>query len=346
MTKLIEHLADLTSFRDREQLDVALVRAVDDVLRPLSVTLYRCVGEPDDLRWITRARRAAGVGLPLGDPLWRDVNELPRLCEAPVRLECLKTASVTVQGQAPQLTAFPIATEREVVGVLELESAAPLDAAHKTLVTTVLRLFGNFHDLLDHSERDALTGLLNRQTFDSAFASRLCAIADGSQGPDGAAPEQRRIQAQATAPWLGVIDIDHFKRVNDGFGHLIGDEVLLLMARLLRSTFRHHDRLYRFGGEEFVVVLECNSDHEAAMIFERVRTRVAAFSFPQVGAMSVSIGHTQCRLHETPSAAFSRADKALYFAKDNGRNQVVSFEALLRSGVAVDHTQAGGVELF
>ncbi len=75
-------------------------------------------------------------------------------------------------------------------------------------------------------------------------------------------PEQanrRHEQAQGSY-WLTMIDIDHFKRVNDNYGHLIGDEVLLLLARLMRATFRFHDQLYRFGGEEFVVLLRC-ADH-------------------------------------------------------------------------------------
>ena len=84
-----------------------------------------------------------------------------------------------------------------------------------------------------------------------------------------------------TGYWLGVVDIDHFKRVNDGFGHLIGDEVLVLVARIMRQSFRHYDRLYRFGGEEFVVLLRGGDEEDAKAAFERFRTNVESYLFPR-----------------------------------------------------------------
>ncbi len=128
---------------------------------------------------------------------------------------------------------------------------------------SILRIYRNFQGLLDYSERDTLTGLLNRKTFDESFLKAMaepCAAAGAGvagERPPGTA-------ARARSYWLGVIDIDHFKRVNDNHGHLIGDEVLLLLARLMRSSFRFHDRLYRFGGEEFVVLMRCADATAAA----------------------------------------------------------------------------------
>jgi diguanylate cyclase (GGDEF)-like protein len=146
--------------------------------------------------------------------------------------------------------------------------------------------------------------------------------------------------------WLGVIDIDHFKSVNDNYGHLIGDEVLLLLSRLMRSRFRFHDRLYRFGGEEFVVLMRCGSEEDAHHAFERLRTGVERYPFPQVGHITVSVGFTEVKIGDTPSGAFERADKAVYYGKTHGRNQVCSHAKLVASGELEDLSVSGDVELF
>jgi diguanylate cyclase (GGDEF)-like protein len=145
---------------------------------------------------------------------------------------------------------------------------------------------------------------------------------------------------------MGVIDIDHFKRVNDTYGHLIGDEVLLLLARLMRASFRFDDRLYRFGGEEFVVLMRCTDAAAASLAFERLRSHVERHMFPQVGRITVSIGFTELKPGDTPSGAFERADKAVYFAKGQGRNQVRHHADLVAAGHLEDDTKVGDVELF
>jgi diguanylate cyclase (GGDEF)-like protein len=214
------------------------------------------------------------------------------------------------------------------------------------LGASILRIFRNFENLLDYSERDTLTGLLNRKTFDESFL-RLNAPPGQRAGlvmlPDAAG--QRRHQSDASL-WLGVIDIDHFKRVNDGYGHLIGDEVLLLLSRLMRSSFRFHDRLYRFGGEEFVVLMRVSQDEDAAHAFERLRHNVESYVFPRVGHITVSVGFTEVRPGDSPSAAFERADKAVYYAKQNGRNQVASHGDLIARGLLADESHTGDIDLF
>ncbi len=341
MTRLIEHLADLTGSRDRDQLDVAVVRAISDVLRPSLVAIHRVVGEADDRRWLTRVQLDPGDAVPQADPQSVDLEHLPRLADFASRLACLETVRTVVDGSAPQIHHFPICTERDVSGVLELRTAAPMADAERALVSTVLRLFGNVLDLLDHSERDALTGLLNRQSFNATLLARMARRSLRELGDN-----DRRSQPGPAMHWIGVVDIDFFKRVNDGFGHPIGDEVLLLLSRLLRSTFRHFDLLYRFGGEEFVVVLECADAAHAAAAFERLRSRVETFAFPQVGRVTISTGFTSMHALEEPAVAVARADKALYHVKQNGRNQVAQYEVLVESGQLVETQIVGDVELF
>ena len=135
-------------------------------------------------------------------------------------------------------------------------------------------------------------------------------------------------------------------RVNDQHGHLIGDEVLLLLSRQLRACFRFHDHLFRFGGEEFVVLARCAQAGDAPAIVERLRATVAAYTFPRVGQVTVSVGISALRDGDTPNGAFERADKALYWAKQNGRNRVADFEALVGVGALTDSSRESDVELF
>jgi diguanylate cyclase (GGDEF)-like protein len=122
--------------------------------------------------------------------------------------------------------------------------------------------------------------------------------------------------------------------------------VLLLMSRLMRSSFRFDDRLYRFGGEEFVVLMRCADGEAAAHAFERLRGNVERHPFPQVGHITVSIGFTELKTGDTPNGAFERADKAVYFAKGHGRNQVRHHAELVASGHLADDAKIGDVELF
>jgi diguanylate cyclase (GGDEF)-like protein len=145
---------------------------------------------------------------------------------------------------------------------------------------------------------------------------------------------------------VAVLDVDHFKRINDTFGHLFGDEVLLLVSRLMREAFRDEDLLFRYGGEEFVAVLAAQGRDGAAAALDRFRERVAAHRFPQLSQVTLSIGFTAMRARELPAAAIARADQALYCAKEEGRNRVCDYDALLAAG-RVRAAAAGHVaELF
>jgi diguanylate cyclase (GGDEF)-like protein len=321
MSQLVDHLADLTGYRDRDVLDVTLVGAMKDLLRPESVAIYRPVGDSGQERWLTRARLNGQDVVATADPAWVDIEALPLLNQHPHRVAAMNSREITqAPGETSHITVFPVATDRDVVAVMEIHSSAPLSSDEQRLVGSILRIYRNFQGLLDYSERDTLTGLLNRNA------------------------ERRADQTGGT--YLGVLDIDHFKRVNDTYGHLIGDEVLLLLSRLMRATFRFHDRLYRFGGEEFVVLMRCANEDDAAQAFERLRANTEAYAFPQVGRITVSIGFTLVKAGDTPSGAFERADKAVYFAKGHGRNCVHSHADLVAKGELEDDSKTGDVELF
>lgn len=344
MPRVVEHVAELTGYRDRDVLDVSLVGALKDLLQAEVVAVYRCVGEGDARRWLLRARLGRGDTTATCDALWSEPETLPLLDSQPEREACLSQRAVVVGAtDALTVSCFPLLSEVQSVGVLEITSDGPLTPVQRHLVDHFLRIHRNVLGLLDYSERDTLTGLLNRKTFEDNF-QRVAAqdLAPAARpGGDGA-----RRSSLAAASWLAVVDVDHFKRVNDRFGHLIGDEVLLLLSRLLRASFRAHDRLYRFGGEEFVALMHCDGADGVAAALERLRERVASYAFPQVGRVTVSIGFARLRPGDTPALAFERADAAMYLAKDGGRNQVAQHDdrAPATGGAAAERLSE--VELF
>lgn len=354
MPQAVDHLAELTAMRDRDALDISLAGALRDLLQPQRVSIHRCVGDESDRRWLTRAQLGRDDLMASADPLWLDFRSLAPLAQFPDRLQALRLQEVVQTAGVSHRAVFPLTTDLEVVGVLEIDTEQPLDREAYQQVGSILRVFRNFQSLLDYSERDTLTGLLNRKTFDNAFnrlAGEVKASAlslESSPVPDdnvlGSA--QRRTPFGLQPHFIAVIDIDHFKRVNDTFGHLIGDEVLLLLSRLMRSVLRYHDRLYRFGGEEFVALMRCRSDAEAGLALRRLRTCINAFAFPQVGSLSVSMGYTLVRAGDSPSQAFARADQAVYWAKHHGRDQIRSHSQLVTDGELTDAAISGDVELF
>ncbi|GAB1390456.1 MAG: hypothetical protein AMXMBFR78_23910 [Rubrivivax sp.] len=342
MPEVVDHLAELTGFRDRDVVDVTLVSAFRDLLQPESVAIYRPVGDPEAQRWLTRARLRAHETTPAADSVWTELEDLPPLATMPNHQRCLREqAPLSFKSAGGVVSLFPLGSEREVGAVLDIRTRELLSDEQRRLVCSILRVYRNFQGLLDYSERDTLTGLLNRKTFDGAFLDVAAQSAAAA-----AAIEPGGTTCLTRASWLGVIDIDRFKAVNDTHGHLIGDEVLLLIGRLMRSSFRYQDQLYRFGGEEFVVLLRGGELENARTAFERLRGNVAGYVFPRVGHITISVGFTPIRPGDSPAGAFERADKAVYHAKQNNRDQVVYHGDLLERGLLIEESHTGAMELF
>lgn len=343
MKAFVHGMAALSGVRDRDALNAAFVRlvmqTVDGTVR--QVALIRVVGEGADRRCLVCARLDAGSDAVGCDPIWQDWGDLPLLAEKPLYARVLADGTPqSVQDGALCRSLFAVMGEQGASGLLEISSEQPLDESAHVRLTALLQTYQNVLGLLDYGEKDALTELLNRKTFDGAFFKATAA----TQTVD--VEDDRRASQDGGQYWLAVLDIDHFKRVNDTYGHLIGDEVLLLVARIMRNSFRFHDQLYRFGGEEFVILMRCRDAKDAAQALERLRHNVESYVFPQVGSITVSLGFSVLQPHDTPGAAFGRADKAVYHAKSHGRNQVVSYQDLVDSGVIQEQTEDMDVDLF
>lgn len=204
----------------------------------------------------------------------------------------------------------------------------PLES--QSLITSLFTIYRNHLDLIYKTEHDTLTGLLNRRTFDRNLDKVLAEwheVSDKNSTNDD--KPRRRDNDDTKGNWLAVIDIDFFKRINDEYGHLYGDEVLLLFSNIMRKTFRTYDKSFRFGGEEFAVILRTTSPTDAHSILERFRKNIETASFPQVGHITASIGYVEIATQSIPAEVLSHADEALYYAKNNGRNQLASYENLV-----------------
>jgi diguanylate cyclase (GGDEF)-like protein len=335
MNRLVQRLAALSGLRDRDALDAELVRLVlqSTNLDLLDANLMRTVGEGDDRRCLSLAKARAGQDRPSRDLIWSDWSLLPRLMDHPVRSAALRKGRAAQSEDVPEgelhSVVLPMVGAQGLEIILEVSSKHGIAPAQVDLLESLLLAYQNLLGLLDYGERDSLTELLNRKTFDGAFFK---ATSDQRNALSDDFSERREVVPGASGVFLAVLDIDHFKRVNDNYGHLIGDEVLLLVARLMRDNFRFHDQLYRFGGEEFVILMRCDNSQFAESALERLRERVQAYKFPQAGTITVSIGLSSLLPNDTPSSAFGRADKAVYFAKGNGRNQVCNYHTLVAEG--------------
>ncbi|WP_407186448.1 GGDEF domain-containing protein [Bradyrhizobium centrosematis] len=230
-------------------------------------------------------------------------------------------SQVADQGQAgvdPKVLVAQLMNElaRAATRATQLEAGF----AEKTRELDVIR------DSLSRSEQrartDTLTGLANRRALDEFLR-----------------------KAQATAAWgeplsVLMLDIDHFKTFNDNYGHGVGDQVLRLMAKVLREKVREQDLPARYGGEELIAVLPDADLATCAEIAERIRRALAECTITRrstgeiLPSISVSIGVAQYRVGEAITDLVERCDRALYLAKSGGRNRVVTEAELDRDGTA------------
>lgn len=209
---------------------------------------------------------------------------------------------------------------KEYIGKLELSFSKKPSENQSQLLEQLASLlaFPLFHaiafkDAIKHSEHDALTGLKNRTAMDHAIA-KACDGARRYQYPLG----------------MLMIDIDFFKKVNDTYGHLTGDKVLQQLASILQQSCRLADQAFRYGGEEFLMLMQ-NTDAQGALeTAERIRKAIEINDFGEIIEdkdlpITISVGVTELSPTDSAASIMSRADEALYNAKHLGRNRCTLF---------------------
>lgn len=158
--------------------------------------------------------------------------------------------------------------------------------------------------LTDRANKDALTKIFNRHLFNKDIDALI----------ESSSKEKK---------YLIIIDIDYFKQINDTYGHSTGDGVLVELCNTIVKNLRDSDKFYRIGGEEFAIVSWQSTQETAIDFANRIKRSVHKNSFEKIDRLTVSIGVTQQQSNDTYKTLFERADKALYMAKDQGRDRVI-----------------------
>ena len=339
---VLQSVATITGQRDRDLLARTLVSTLAELIHSSRIAMYRILPSEKGKEALLVAETPDHSGVPQPEvniPVSGRINFSAVLNS--------KKEYVQPFGDNTFLSVYPILDQQGVVGLLETISDAHSEM-DRHLILAFLKVYGNYLAILDESETDTLTGLLNRRTFDASLERIIadCSASDEARG--GCEPQHpaRRMVAAELPHWLAVMDIDHFKNVNDKFGHLYGDEVLLLVARNMQRVFRQRDRLFRFGGEEFVVVLDRTSEGNAKRVLERFRSTIEHCHFPQVGNVTISIGFVRLDRTEAPSSIVGHADQALYHAKQHGRNRVSYYDELVAEGKLSGEYYSDDMQLF
>ena len=158
------------------------------------------------------------------------------------------------------------------------------------------------------SMTDGLTGIYNRKKFTEEFGR-----------------EVKRHRRNGESLTLAVMDIDHFKRVNDTYGHEMGDRILIDFCRVVGEDIREVDIFARWGGEEFALIVVGSAKERAHLVLERIRKSIEEHDFDHGERLTCSIGSVAIE-DSVPEEMFTKADKALYKAKKNGRNRVEAWK--------------------
>ena len=350
MKPILQNLVEMTGHRDHLRLEVSVLSTLQKLsatteVRALEVFTDDGATHVRPRTWVQDGDLVSTDSEAASDPQREPLNSYPALCQCIEKREIRATASMD---KGRYTLWLPVWMHDKVSTCLEITQSRPFSAHKLDVIQGIFHVYQNYQSLLDYSERDALTGLLNRKTFDEQFSrstteSRTRRMRPSTTGL--AVDEEASCCEPPVEQWLAVVDVDHFKQVNDRFGHLYGDEVLILIANILRSSFRSHDRIFRFGGEEFVVLLRATSLATAHKVFNRFRLAVQEYPFPQVGQVTVSLGFVSTS-RGAPVEILGQADQALYYAKENGRNQVCFYDELIASGQLKTKVANDDVELF
>ncbi|MFQ5658891.1 MAG: GGDEF domain-containing protein [Gammaproteobacteria bacterium] len=242
-----------------------------------------------------------------------DSREIPWLTNA-LQLSSSEKSEAGYDGVIP-LTAY------EGLSRFLIVNDAPVTASDQDRIDFLLALYQNLSIQAESNAHDTLTGLLNRKAFNDRIIKVLQSCWDDSRRKDDTDKNS----------WLAMLDIDHFKKINDSFGHLYGDEILLLFARIMQKTFRYNDLLFRYGGEEFIVILNDIDQKGVLAALNRFRESVEYYRFPRGEKVTVSTGYVCIQPGLPPSTLLDAADKALYQAKEGGRNRIVLYDLSLQT---------------
>jgi diguanylate cyclase (GGDEF)-like protein len=298
--RIVSMIAELTDHRDVDLLEASLLRTVADLFAPAWAAIFHTSDN--------------------------DVPKLSNSLRDGIISQTEGTAAFSELISTEDVASFPIMSHaRKVLGYLLVHRTPELSDDEQALMTDLFRVYDNYLAVLKDSQVDRLTGLLNRHTFDDQLERALGVIRRAC--PEGTGtPSKRKVDDGDGCFFMGEIDIDHFKSVNDRYGHPVGDDVLRGVAAILCACCRASDTPSRYGGDEFLIVLPDTDVARAAVVAERIRQRCSAFRCERVPELrlTVSVGAAEpdSEMREA-DAWIQKADAALYEAKASGRDRFV-----------------------
>lgn len=324
---LLDCAEELSRLQNPAEARQSLALGVQRALGAYSVLLYR-------VRFSTSGLVLTLLGWGLdndGNPHWEDISggdELNLGCD-PLLGEALSSPTTYALARESDevRVVFAIGPLGEARWLLEVHAMKRPERALLKAAAVVMQCFENNQQTWEYANLDTLTRLLNRKTFDTNF-EQLIAVAERAERNSD---DRRQASDDQSLPcWLAVFDIDHFKRINDSFGHQTGDRVLAFVGELLDQVTRAADFVFRYGGEEFAILVPETPTEPACILGERIRAQVEARSpdATAAGPQTVSIGvaGTDLWTHRILSNTIVyAADVALYRAKEGGRNRVLAY---------------------
>jgi diguanylate cyclase (GGDEF)-like protein len=346
LSSVLKKLGAMTSIRDTNMVEQSLLRTLGPLLGVLETSFYRIDDNGGVIRALYHSHKVVdkdGVKH-IVDNVGEVINgkEIPEAVGNLFDNVHMLRKACSRKLDDGLLICYPIYGVKKLLGYFVFQRDREVAPVEDAIIQGVLEVFTNYFDLLDTSQRDQLTGLLNRYSLE-ANLDRLWNILSARLHDANNGHTKRVVVPESY--WLSVLDIDHFKKINDTYGHTIGDEVLIMVTRLLQASFRQSDLLYRYGGEEFIAILAANDFQSVTQALERVRTKIERFPFPQVGHITISGGFSSADPGVLPQEVINRADSALYAAKNAGRNRIYHYDTLIREGV-LKEVNAGDIDLF
>jgi len=335
---ILEHISGLTAQKDFELLNFSLLISLSALLPKSRVQTLAVSQEGRIVKQFKYSSDGLDVNL-------SDINVDSRVKSALIKAHRTGLNEYIEHIDHQPLAIYILTQERVISYYLLVAFPRAITKADSYLITGVLEIYRNFSALLLDSQTDELTGLANRKSFGSAINHVYDSVQVMQAVPE---VEQRSNAADYNVSfWICAIDIDHFKAVNDNFGHLFGDEVLVRLAQLMQTEFRDEDMLFRFGGEEFIALVKAPDRRSVEIALDRFRIAVEKLQFSQIGAITVSLGVMKVDPRVFHITLMDYADQALYYSKQNGRNRITFFEDLVEKGLArFENIEGGEVELF
>jgi len=331
---IVGEIAGFTSLRDVDLLELSLLKSIYGILNPLQVSLISVDSDNVILKKVDYSATKHGT----------ITTKIPAPAELITAFDKLDNSnldfcSVNTEDKSA-LTLFLLVNNRRVARYIIIENHGfGIAKAHAQQISGMMQIYVNFKQVLQEAQIDELTGLSNRKTFDHIIRK----LHDSNVQTGPRIENDKRTHLNEAKYWLVLADVDHFKKINDTHGHLMGDEVLVRIAQSFQNSLRTEDFIFRYGGEEFALIINAHDKEDLTQLLERVRSTISSIAIPNIGNITVSMGCIELLVDRFYMESIEFADQALYKSKDSGRDQITFFDS---NSITQDEEPSMDIDLF